>query len=56
MTDRNLQARVTAQLAWEPKVDSADIAVSVEGALRALVWQAFMLGSLIPRQCGGSGR
>jgi hypothetical protein len=105
MTDRNLQARVIAELAWEPKVDSADIAVSAEGsvvtlcgtvssvgqkhqaqnaaqrvggvsgisnqllvrvldsgrgagaaALRAFVWQAFMLGVPVPRQHGGSGR
>jgi len=36
MTDRSLQASVTAELAWEPKVEGADIAVSAEGSFVTL--------------------
>lgn len=36
MTDRNLQASVTAELAREPKVDDADITVSAEGSIVTL--------------------
>ena len=36
MTDRSLQASVTAELAWEPKVDGEDIAVSAEGSVVTL--------------------
>lgn len=36
MTDRNLRASVTAELAWAPEVDSDDIAVSAEGSVVTL--------------------
>ena len=36
MTDRSLQASVTAELAREPKVDGTDIAVSAEGSVVTL--------------------
>jgi hypothetical protein len=62
MTDMSLQASVTAELAWDPKVGNDDIAVSAEGrvmtdsgtdaTLRAVVWALFA-DSLIPEPRGG---
>jgi hypothetical protein len=55
MTDMSLQASVTAELAWDPKVGNDDIAVSAEGSvvtLRAVVRTLF-LDSLIPEPRGG---
>ncbi len=36
MTDGDLQASVTAELVWEPQVDSDDIAVFAEGGVVTL--------------------
>ena len=60
MTDRSLQASVTAELAWEPTVDGADIAVSAEGSvvtLRGTVssgWEKHQAGNAAQRVGGVS--
>lgn len=54
MSERDLRAIVTAELAWEPKVLGSG--GGDRAAMRDVVWQAFILDSLIHRQREGPGR
>lgn len=61
MTDGDLLANVTAELVWEPKVESDDIAVFVEGDVVTLrgsvssLWQKHWAQAAAQRAHGVSG-